>query len=420
MKPLLPRMLLRMILIAALAWTAWPPQLGQAAAAVTWPTLALQLVSGGLPGLVTIASASDQSGRLYLVQQSGTIRILQSGALQPGSFLDIHSLVSCCGERGLLGLAFPPGYAAKGHFYVYYTDLNGDIVLARYNAFADRTQADPASGVLLLTIPHPVNNNHNGGQLAFGPDGYLYSGHGDGGSGGDPPNNAQNPDILLGKILRLDVEGTGCVQNPPKPQNYCIPPGNPFVGISGKRAEIWAFGLRNPWRFSFDRQTGDLYIGDVGQNVEEEIDFQASGSAGGTNYGWKIREGDLCYSPATGCISPAGYVGPVATYDHGASDSNGCSVNGGYVYRGPNIFLNMQGVYFYADYCLGKIYGLKNEGGWQTTLLKTAPFLISTFGEDEQGYIYLGDYTHGAVYLLQGALDPAALPQRSYLGMVQR
>ena len=330
-------------------------------------------------------------------------------------FLDIHTILTSGGERGLLGLAFSPNYASTGHFYVYYTNDLGNIVIARYTVSADPNLADASSGVVVLTVDHPTNTNHNGGQLAFGPDGYLYAGPGDGGGGGDALNNAQNPDKLLGKILRLDVEGAGCVQDPPAVQNYCIPADNPFASSGTTRHEIWALGMRNPWRFSFDRLTGDLYIGDVGQDAQEEIDFQPAASTGGENYGWHIREGNLCYNPPSGCINPANYVPPVATYDHGTNDANGCAVTGGYAYRGPNVFLNMQGVYFYADYCKGKIYGLKNDAGWQTQLLTTAPFAVSTFGEDDDGRIYVGDLSNGAIYLLQAEIDYAALPYRAYL-----
>jgi glucose/arabinose dehydrogenase len=391
------------------------------AAAVQWPAISLTLINSEVTSPVSITHAGDHSGRIFVVEQNGTIQILQSFVKQPAPFLDIHTLVSCCGERGLLGLAFPPNYASSGHFYVYYTNItNGDIVIARYNVSANPNLANANSAVIVLTIPHSTYSNHNGGQLAFGPDGYLYAGIGDGGSGGDPDNHGQSLNTLLGKVLRIDVEGNNCVQNPPKPQNYCIPGSNPFISTAGARPEIWAFGLRNPWRFSFDRLTGDLYIGDVGQDAQEEIDFQPAASTGGENYGWKIREGNLCYSPSVGCTNPPQYVPPVAVYDHGANDANGCSVTGGSVYRGPNIFMNMQGVYFYADFCKGKIYGLKNDAGWQTQLLLTAPFTISSFGTDEFGMIYVADYSTGAIYQLQAVIDQSALPFRKYFPRIFR
>jgi glucose/arabinose dehydrogenase len=409
--------------IAALAALAGGGMVAPAAAkpaAVQWPAVRLQLLTTGLPSLVSISHPDDQSGHLFIVEQAGLIRVMHNRELLAAPFLDIHTLVSCCGERGLLGLAFPPGYANKGHFFVYYTNTGGNIVIARYNGTSNPDLADPNSAVIVTTISHPTYSNHNGGQLAFGPDGYLYAGVGDGGSGGDPNNHGQSLNTELGKILRIDVEGPGCVQDPPKAQNYCIPASNPFVSTAGARPEIWAFGTRNPWRFAFDRLTGDLFIGDVGQDSVEEVDFQAAGSPGGVNYGWNILEGDQCYPPGSMCTAPAGYSAPVAVYDHGAGNSNGCSVTGGYIYRGPDIYLDMQAVYFYADYCKGKIYGLKNDGGWQTQLLITAPFAISTFGEDENGFLYVGDYSHGALYQLEAALDPAALPYHQYLLGVYR
>ena len=211
-------------------------------AAVQWPTLHLQLVTSGLSSPTSITHADDQSGRLYIVEQTGKIRIVQHGVLQAAAFLDIHTLISCCGERGLLGLAFPPHYANKSHFFVYYTNTAGNIVIARYNTKPDRSLADPASAVIVLTIGHPTFDNHNGGQLVFGPDGYLYAGVGDGGSGGDPNNHGQSLNTLLGKILRIDVEGSGCVQSPPKAQNYCIPGNNPFV--CHRRSSRRNLGLR--------------------------------------------------------------------------------------------------------------------------------------------------------------------------------
>jgi glucose/arabinose dehydrogenase len=407
---------LRLLLAVGLAGLVWGGMIANnvsQAATVTWPVIHLQPAASGLSSPVSITHADDNSGRLYIVEQTGAIRILQDFALQAAPFLDITALRSCCGERGLLGLAFPPGYASKSHFFIYYTALNGDIVIARYNTSPNRNLADANSGVIVLTIPHSSNTNHNGGQLAFGPDGFLYAGVGDGGGGGDPNNHSQSLNTLLGKLLRIDVEGPGCVQNPPKAQNYCIPGSNPFVSTPGARGEIWAYGLRNPWRFSFDRLTGALYIGDVGQGIEEEVDFQAAGAAGGQNYGWNILEGNLCYPSSASCSPPANYIGPVTTYDHSAV--SGCAVTGGYAYGGPAIYMNMQGVYFYADYCAGKIFGLVDSGGWQTQLLTTVPFTISTFGEDESGYLYVADYSHGAVYLIQGVFDPSTLPLRTFI-----
>jgi glucose/arabinose dehydrogenase len=238
----------------------------------------------------------------------------------------------------------------------------------------------------VLKVDQPFAN-HNGGQLAFGRDGYLYIGMGDGGSGGDPQNNGQKPSTLLGKMLRIDVE-SGQVP-------YAIPPSNPFRQKAGYRPEIWALGLRNPWRFSFDRETGDLYIGDVGQNAYEEVDFQPSSSKGGQNYGWKIMEGTQCFESNT--CDKKGLTLPVVEYEH----SQGCSVTGGVVYRGQN-YPGMRGIYFYGDYCSGRVWGLKRSGTtWQNTLLSKTSYSISSFGEDQAGNVYMTDYGSGDIYLIK-------------------
>ena len=351
----------------------------------SWPTLALTPLVSGLSSPVHITHAGDGSGRLFVVEQVGRIRIVKNGVLQATPFLDITDRVSCCGERGLLSVAFPPGYAQKGHFYVNHTDSAGNTVIARYRLTANPDVADPNSEQAVLSVIQPYSN-HNGGQLAFGPkDGYLYIGMGDGGSGGDPENRAQNPAELLGKMLRIDVE-TG------NPATYTVPATNPFLGTPAYRGEIWALGLRNPWRFGFDRLTGDLYIGDVGQNQYEEVDFQPASSAGGENYGWRLMEGFHCYSPAN--CQTTGLTLPVVEYDHG----QGCSITGGVVYRGAQ-YGRMRGLYFYADYCYGKIWGLRHAGNvWQSPMLYDAPFTIATFGEDEAGESYVADHSGGVVY----------------------
>jgi glucose/arabinose dehydrogenase len=326
-----------------------------------------------------------------VVEQAGRIRILDNGAIRPAPFLDIASVTPprllAGGERGLLSVAFPPGFAAKRYFYVCYTrSPDGAIVVARYRLSAgDNNAADPASEEVILVVLHPVFGNHNGGQLAFGTDGYLYIGTGDGGGGGDPDRNGQNPATMLGKLLRIDVEsGTA---------PYAVPPGNPFVGRATYRPEIWALGLRNPWRFSFDRGTGDLYIADVGQDTIEEIDFQPAGDPGGHNYGWRIMEGDRCFPPGTAGCDRTGLTLPVFVYDH----SLGCSVTGGHVYRGA-AFPSLQGIYLFGDYCSGRIWGLKKNGAaWENTLLLApapAPN-ISTFGEDEAGNVYVANHASG-------------------------
>ena len=352
------------------------------------------LLTSGVQNGTDIQNAGDGSGRLFLVQQNGVIRIWRNGALLPAPFLNISDRITSGGERGLLGLAFPPGYARKGWFIVDYTDRNGDTVIARYRLSSNPDAADPASETVLLSIRQPFSN-HNGGQVRFGPDGFLYVGMGDGGSANDPLNNAQNPAVPLGKLLRLDVDSD--------PSRAVAAPGNPFAGNSGYRSEIWALGLRNPWRFSFDRATGDLWIGDVGQNRYEEIDFQKASSRGGENYGWRVMEGFHCVE--AGCDASR-FVPPVAEYDH----SQGCSVSGGFVYRG-SAAASLRGTYLYGDYCSGRIWGVRREGGeWVNRLLAQTSFAISTFGEDEAGELYLADQNGAAIYRLEASTLPAIFP----------
>jgi len=309
---------------------------------------------------------ADGSGLLFVIEKVGRIRIIDNSQLFETPFLDITDQVGSSGnEQGLLGLAFSPGYHENGRFFLNYTDAPGDTVIARFQVSSDPNAADPTSEVALLRIDQPFPN-HNGGGLAFGPDGYLYAGLGDGGSRGDPSGNAQNTQVLLGKILRLDVDSA---------DPYTVPTDNPFGD------EVWAYGLRNPWRFSFDRSTGDLYIGDVGQNQWEEIDFLAAGSPGGTNFGWDHREGAHDYEGG----GPEGMIDPVAEYSH---PEGGCSVTGGYAYRGSMPEWN--GIYLYGDYCTGMIWGLTQiDGSWQTQLLFDVDVTITSFGQDENGEIYL-------------------------------
>lgn len=356
---------------------------------VVSPQIALVPRFSGLTAPLGITHAGDNTGKLYVVEQAGRIKLIDNGTLLPTPFLDISARVISGGEQGLLGLAFPPGYATKRYFYVNYTTRTPDVitgfvgntVIARYQLTTNPNVADNTSEFVLLTITQPFAN-HNGGQLAFGPDGFLYIGMGDGGGAGDTDNNAQNPASLLGKMLRIDVE-SGVVP-------YAIPLSNPFV--LGIQSEIWALGLRNPWRFSFDRQTGDLYIADVGQNLFEEVDIQPAGSAGGQNYGWNIMEGAHCFgNPA---CSVAGMVFPIAEYGHGPE----CSITGGFVYRGQ-AFPRIQGVYLYADFCSGRFWGLQRNGSdWQNSLLLIEPHSISSFGEDEAGNLYAADLFAGIVY----------------------
>ncbi len=336
-------------------------------------SLSFTPVASGLSAPNAITHAGDGSERLFLVEQGGRVRILAAGALRPDPFIDIADRLLSGGEQGLLGLAFPPGFAQKGYFYLHYNRSgDGASVLSRFFVSADPDLALAASEEVLLVVPQPFAN-HNGGQLAFGPEGLLYVALGDGGSGGDPQGHGQNPASLLGKLLRLDVEG-GAVP-------YGLPADNPFAGSLTSRPEIWALGLRNPWRFSFDRQSGDLFIADVGQNAWEEINHQLGGATGGANYGWNILEGLNCFNPATGCVPPPAAVAPVAVYDHAL----GCSVTGGYVYRGP-LNPDLQGLYLYGDFCSGRSWGLRQLGGtWENQLLADSDWLISSFGENEAG-----------------------------------
>jgi len=352
----------------------------------------LHQITGGLVRPTYLTHAGDASGRLFVLEQPGRIRIIQNGLLLPAPFLDLEPVVgSESNEQGLLGLAFHPDYSKGGsgtgesptrpYFFVNFTDNNGDTVIERFSVSPDDpNQADPASGLVLLHVAQPFPN-HNGGDLVFGPDGYLYIGLGDGGSAGDPQGNGQKLNTLLGKLLRIDV-------NQPA---YAIPPGNPFATRPEARPEIWAYGLRNPWRFSFDRATGDLFIGDVGQNAYEEIDYQPAGSAGGENYGWNFWEGNHLYEVG----APGGLTAPVVEYSH---DEGGCAVTGGYVYRGAQL-PGLNGIYFFGDYCSGKIWALyRDASGWQKLKLFATGFLISSFGEDEAGELYVLDHSGGAVY----------------------
>lgn len=348
-------------------------------------------VANGFVQPLDLADPGDGSGRLFVVSQRGQIWIIHQGQRLDTPFLDLSdrttrpNLTGYLGEQGLLGLAFHPRFSENGYFYVNYTDRDGDTHISRFSVSAqDLNRADPDSELELLFVDQPYPN-HNGGGLAFGPDGYLYIALGDGGSAGDPLGNGQSLDTLLGKILRVDVD----TQQP-----YGIPPDNPFVN-GDDRAEIWAYGLRNPWRIAFDRLTGDLYIADVGQNAYEEINFQAAGSRGGENYGWNYREGAHSFkgTPPEGLS----LVDPVAEYSH----ELGCSVTGGVVYRGADLPA-WQGVYLYGDYCSGRIWGLLRDadGNWQEAQLFETNFTISSFGIDAAGEVYVIDYGRGTIYRL--------------------
>ncbi len=356
------------------------------AAALSWPALAPGKKIASVENPTSITHANDGSRRLFITEQAGRIVIVRDGVQLKGPFLDIRGRVKCCGERGLLSVAFPPGYSEQGRFYVNYTNREGDTVVARFRTTKDPDRADAASEEVILMVKQPFAN-HNGGQLAFGPDGYLYIGMGDGGSAGDPYGNGQKLDTLLGKLLRIDVESNV------KP--YGVPTSNLFVGKKGARPEIWAFGLRNPWRFSFDRKTGDLFIADVGQNTYEEVNVQPASSRGGENYGWNIMEGMHCFRAKT--CATSGLVLPVAEYDHDA----GCSVTGGMVYRGRTFPL-LNGIYLYGDYCSGRVWGMKRSGEqWLAQELARTKLSISTFGEDEDGELYIADHARGGIYRLE-------------------
>ncbi len=376
----------------------------------------LQLVKvvDGLSQPVYVTHAGDGSGRLFVVEQDGVIRIIKDGQLLPDAFLDIRDRVKNQGEAGLLSVAFPANYAQNGYFFVYYNHdgelappepsdngNNGgfDSVVARFRVTADPDRADAASEERILVRSQPYTN-HNGGLIAFGADGYLYIGLGDGGSGGDPQNQAQNTSSLLGKLLRVQVGASG---------TYTVPSDNPFAGAAPAKGEIWHYGLRNPWRWSFDRATGDLLIGDVGQNAFEEVDYAAAGQSG-LNFGWRCKEGFADYNTKPACTGTL--TDPITAYGR----TLGQAVTGGYVYRGP-AYPALNGVYFYADYSTGRIWSMVRQGGrWSAPSeeLDTS-YLISSFGEDEAGELYVVDL-NGAVYRLTTVLTN--LNERLYLPAV--
>jgi len=352
--------------------------------------LALTTVATGLEFPLDLASPPGDP-RLFVGEKGGRIRILRDGVLASTDFLDLRGRVSTGDEQGLLGIAFDPAYATTGRFVVNYTDVNGDTRISAFRVSADPEVADPSSESVLLPVDQPFAN-HNGGQLAFGPDGYLYIGLGDGGGGGDPNGNGQSLGTVLGKLLRVDLNGA-----PP----YTIPADNPFAASAGPstRGEIWSWGLRNPWRFSFDPATGDLYIGDVGQDTFEEIDVSpvANGAGRGLNFGWNRTEGTHCYPPNAGeSCDRAGLTAPVLDYDH----DDGCSVTGGYVYRGRAI-PSLGGTYFYSDFCGGWVRSFRFANG-RATDPREWPELrpggrVTSFGQDATGELYLLT-SEGGVY----------------------
>ena len=356
--------------------------------------IGLATVVSGLAAPLFVTAPPGDADRLFVVERGGLIRVVEAGAALPAPFLDVSGIITAGGEQGLLGMAFHPDYDANGFFYVNYVDAYDSTQVVRYTVSADPDVADPASAVRVLSVAQPYSN-HNGGMLAFGPDRMLYAGMGDGGSVGDPDDNGQRPSTLLGSMLRLDVDGGS---------PYTIPSDNPFVDHPTYREETWAYGLRNPWRFSFDRVSGDLYIGDVGQGLVEEVSFQAASSSGGENYGWRTMEGSRCHAPSVGC-STTGLTLPIHEYGHGV----GCSIAGGYVYRGT-AFPALQGRYVFGDYCSGWSRSLEVVAGSVTDLQDhsaqvAAVSQLSSFGEDGTGELYVVSLG-GTVYRIT-AIEPA-------------
>ncbi len=350
--------------------------------------LKLETVATGFRRPTFVSHAGDGSGRLFVVEKAGTIRTVVGGKASPEPFFDITALVESDGnEQGLLGLAFHPAFKANGKFFVAYTAASsGANTVAEFHVPVAGGAASPTPVRTLFSIADS-RSNHNGGMLVFGPDGYLYISTGDGGGGGDPDKNGQKLSALLGKILRVDVDSGA---------PYSVPPDNPFVGRTDARGEVWAYGLRNPWRFSFDHQTGDLWIADVGQNAIEEIDFQPAASKGGENYGWNIMEGTRCFQPSNGC-EQGGLVVPVFEYTHA---NGGCSVTGGYVYRGKTIPA-LVGRYLFTDYCDETLRTLRREGSrWIAETVGETNGEVSSFGEDEAGEVYLVGDRDGTIYRL--------------------
>jgi glucose/arabinose dehydrogenase len=373
--------------------TSLPPATSLPTATPSASALKIELKPevSGLRQPLFVTSPRDGSGDIYIVEKAGRIRVADGSTLRTDPFLDITARVRSSElERGLLGLAFHPKYQSNGYLYVNYTDLNGDTVISRFTASGDRRVADASSEKMILQIKQPYAN-HNGGNLVFGPDGMLWIGMGDGGSGGDPQRNGQNKNALLGKMLRIDVD---------RGDPYTIPPDNPFVNQPNARGEVWAYGLRNPWRWSFDRLNGDLYIGDVGQNAWEEIDYVPTGSRSGTNFGWNIMEGLHCY-PENSTCDRTGITLPVYEYP---TRMDGCAIVGGYVYRGKQ-FPAMNGKYFFSDNCNPTIWSLARgaDGKWARTVA-VAPadtsIGVSSFGEDEAGEIYVTGLSSGVIYRL--------------------
>lgn len=333
----------------------------------------------GLANATSITHAGDGSGRIFVTEQIGRVLVHDGEELRTAPFLDIRTRIRAGGERGLLSVAFHPAYASNGYFFVNYTDLSSNTVVSRFQVSDDPNVGDPESETVFFRATQP-RRNHNGGQIKFGPDGYLYIGMGDGGGAGDPPNLAQNLRSPHGKMLRVDIEGTAPA---------VAPESNPFLSTPNALPEIWAYGLRNPWRFTFDRLTGDMFIADVGQNAMEEVSFQPATSTGGENYGWRLMEGSRCFNPRTGC-NDGSLILPILEYENLGPNCGG-SITGGYRYRGMR-FPQLAGVYFFADYCTGNFYaGVEENGAWTMLGPRETSLNIRTFGEDEGGEVYFAD-----------------------------
>lgn len=360
----------------------------------------LEPIATGLDRPVQVVTAHDGSQAFFVAQLTGIVLRFGQAGVAPTTFLDLSSIVSCCSNGGLLSLVFHPHFAANGRLYVLYVDRNGDTVLARVLA-PDRETADLSTLEILLVADQPTDNipNHHGGTLLFGPDGMLYVSIGDGGAHTAVTNRAQQLTHVLGKLLRIDAD---------RASGYAIPADNPFVGVPGAREEIWSFGLRNPWRYSFDRITGELYLADVGQDSWEEVDMLSLAEAKGANFGWPVLEGDHCFPPGTPCSS-TGFVLPTFEYSH----AFGCSVTGGYRYRGSK-WPQWSGVYFYGDWCSGMLWSVIQhaDGSWTTVETQNTGKVIVSFGEDDDGELYLVDYA-GAVY----RMSPGQPPRRRAVGI---
>lgn len=395
-RSILNRLQAPFLLLAALL-LAGPATAGAQATPAVWDpagfagTLRLTEIVSGLSSPTGLVDPGDGSGRLFIVEQTGAIQVLENGALRDEPFLDLSDQVSGGSEQGLLGLAFHPAYAENGQFFIDYTDLDGNTVIARYQVSPDDpNRADAGTAQQILFVEQPYRN-HNGGHITFGPDGFLYIALGDGGSGGDPEDNAQDPTTLLGSILRIDIDRAD------GDRAYGIPDGNPFAdGVNGA-PEVYIYGLRNPWRFSFDRETGDLYIADVGQNAIEEVSMLPAGEQAGANLGWNILEGSACYREPD--CDPEGTVLPITEYSH----EFGCSVTGGYVVRG-GLIPALKGVYLFADYCSGLIWATARDadGAWQTADPIETGLNISSFGQGPNGETYIVDLG-GTIHQLVGA-----------------